>query len=99
MHVCVCVFEKEKERELPVVTYVWNSICTCVGLAPQVSRMMGVEYISPVVAYMCHESCTDNGTVIEVSLVNPLLSRVLFLSPAGSPFPFFFFLSVDFMLC
>ena len=27
------------------------------------------EHIAPVVAYLCHEDCKDNGTIIEVNEV------------------------------
>ena len=28
--------------------------------------LMRLEYITPVVSYLCHENCQDNGTIIEV---------------------------------
>jgi 3-hydroxyacyl-CoA dehydrogenase/3a,7a,12a-trihydroxy-5b-cholest-24-enoyl-CoA hydratase len=36
------------------------------GLIPdEVAEMFKVEYIAPVVVYMCHEDCSDNGSLIE----------------------------------
>lgn len=31
--------------------------------------MFNAKHVAPVVAYLCHESCADNGITIEVSQI------------------------------
>lgn len=38
------------------------------SLLTEVGEIFKPEYIAPVVCYMCHENCTENGVVIEVTI-------------------------------
>ena len=40
-------------------------LCFVVGA----EELLKAEYIAPVVAYLCHESCEDTGALIEVCTV------------------------------
>ncbi|XP_050306233.1 peroxisomal multifunctional enzyme type 2-like isoform X2 [Anthonomus grandis grandis] len=36
-------------------------------LPPEVYKELNPEYIAPVVAYLCHDSCQENGSIIEAA--------------------------------
>jgi hypothetical protein len=46
--------------------------CTMHSSCTQLLEKLKPEYVSPLVAYLCHDSCKENGQVFEVSVLDAM---------------------------
>ncbi len=49
------------------------------SIITEVHDTMKTTYITPIVCYLCHENCDDNGSVIEVSVIIKIVSFIVTL--------------------